>query len=95
MKLILNEIFSSKINQYLVLNDEEKKYYISFLEPTFNRMSEYWVYFKMPDYLEVYILNDLNEKDISRFVKECINGKHKELKLPSDIEVTVINLNSI
>lgn len=95
MKLILNEIFSSKINQYLVLNDEEKKYYISFLEPTFNRMSEYWVYFKMPDYLEVYILNDLNEKNISRFVKECINGKHKELKLPSDIEVTVINLNSI
>lgn len=59
------------------------------MEPTFNRMSEYWVYFMIPDYFEIYMLTDLNETDISNFVEECIKGKHIEFKLPSDIEVIV------
>ncbi|OUY05875.1 hypothetical protein [Acinetobacter populi] len=89
MKFILNEIFSSKINQYLVLVDEEKKYYVGFLEPTFNRMSEYWVYFKVPNDLAIYTSNILNENEVSNFVQECINGKHKDLKLPFDIEIVI------
>lgn len=52
-------------------------------------MSEYWVYFMIPDYFEIYMLTDLNETDISNFVEECIKGKHIEFKLPSDIEVIV------
>jgi hypothetical protein len=59
--------------------EELNTLYISFLEPTLNRQSDYEVYFRLPHDLR-YLAKD-NPEELRYFVEQCRHGLYDELKI--------------
>lgn len=55
------------------------KHYVSFLQVTANRRSEFEVYFGLPDTYEEYVGTD--PAKLEEFVNQCRQGLHAELQI--------------
>ena len=72
--------FISREKQFSVGKDSISGcYYVSFLQVTENRRSEYEVYFEVPSRLIHLAKNDPIQ--LEQYVHECRRGEHFELKI--------------
>ena len=55
------------------------KHYVSFLEVTANRRSEFEVYFELPDPYAAYL--EADPAQLESFVSQCRQGLHTDLQI--------------
>lgn len=75
-----HDLYVSREKQFSVGIDRATgKHYVSFLEVTANRRSEFEVYFELPSPLTDHM--EANSARIEEFVNQCRQGLHADLRI--------------
>lgn len=80
MNFSFKDIYVSRDLKFSIgIEQEMKKYYVSFLIPTQNRQSDYEIYYWLPASYSEYVYSE--PEKIYPFILECCRGLHKQMEI--------------